>query len=135
MTMRGTRVQGLFLLALGVGWAQIGLPPTYPGGSPLPGGRTPRLPIPSRGGKDAKKDTKSDSKKGEPVQPLPSFRGFFRQMDEKQITLEMGDNRVLDFRRTSKTRFFAKGEEVKTPSYKAGDEISIEGTQDIGGYL
>jgi hypothetical protein len=56
-------------------------------------------------------------------------------MDEKSIALEMGDHRVLDFHRTSKTRFFKKDEEVKSPQFHEGDEILIEGTQDPTGYL
>src|SRR6185503_17888803 len=96
-------------------------------------GQTPRpgqgkgIPIPSRGGKDSKK---SDSS-----QPLPRFRGTLKRMDEKDVTLEMGDNRVLDFRRTSKTKFFQKGEELKSPQFHEGDDISVEATQDPGGYL
>src|SRR5689334_5985144 len=126
-------------LAVGISLAQIsppiggypgGYPPTYPGQTPYPG-RSPYpggrggIPVPSRGGKDSKK---SDS-----TQPLPSFRGTLKQMDDKSISLEMGDHRVLDFRRTSKTKFFQKGEEVKSPKFQSGDEISIEGTQDPGG--
>src|SRR2546427_832916 len=140
MILRGLTAS--FVLVLGVAVAQVnpqgggyppgGYPPSYPGQTPYPGrtphpGRGPGIPIPSRGGKDSKK---SDS-----TQALPSFQGKLKRMDDKSIALEMGDNRVLDFHRTSKTKFFQKGDEVKSPQFQAGDEITIEGTQDPTGYL
>src|ERR1043166_2359413 len=71
----------------------------YPGRSPYPGGGGSPLPIPGRRGQT--KPSKTDS-----TQPLPNFRGVLKHMDEKSIALELGDNRVLDFKRTSKTKFF-----------------------------
>jgi len=56
-------------------------------------------------------------------------------MDDKSIALELGDNRVLDFKRTSKTKFFKNGDEVKTPNFNPGDQISVEGPEEAGGYM
>ena len=56
-------------------------------------------------------------------------------MDDKSISLELGDNRVLDFKRTSKTKFFKGGEEIKTPNFKPGDQISVEGPEEANGYM
>jgi hypothetical protein len=56
-------------------------------------------------------------------------------MDAKSITLSLDDNRVLDFKRTDKTKFFKNGEELKTPEFKPGDQISIEGPEDQRGYM
>jgi len=57
-------------------------------------------------------------------------------MDDKSITLELGDHRILDFKRNSKTRFFKDGAEVKSPKFAAGDQLSIEGPRDqVGEYL
>jgi hypothetical protein len=56
-------------------------------------------------------------------------------MDQKALAIEMGDNRVLDFKRTSKTRFFKAGEEIKSPKFAMGDEVSVEASEEPGGYL
>ena len=53
--------------------------------------------------------------------------------DEKAISVELGDKRVMDFRRTDKTKFFKAGDEVKTPKFNLGDQVSVEATEDPGG--
>src|ERR1022692_1514533 len=50
-------------------------------------------------------------------------------MDNKTISLELNDNRILDFRRNDKTKFFKNGDEVKNPKFTAGDQLSIEGPE------
>ncbi len=124
----GLLVMGLLVVAAS---AQI-YPPGggYPGQSPYPGGRqptTPGIPIPGRGSKQ--QNTK------EPAKVLPNFRGHLKQMDDKSLTLELDDFRVLEFRRTDKTKFFKSGDEVKTPNFGGGDQISVEGSEDPGGYF
>ncbi len=105
----------------------------YPGGqSPYPGGRNPTgsgIPIPGRPGKSGKTD---GAKNG---QPLPNFRGTLKQMDGKSLSVELGDKRVLDFKRNDKTRFFKSGDEVKTPKFAAGDQLSVEAMEEPGGYM
>ena len=66
---------------------------------------------------------------------VPNFRGRLKQMDAKSIALSLDDDRVLDFKRTDKTKFFKNGEELKTPDFKPGDQISIEGPEDQRGYM
>src|SRR3954453_21563382 len=100
----------------------------YPGRSPYPGGGGSPLPIPGRRGQ-------SKPPKADPTQPLPKFRGVLKHMDEKSISLELGDNRVLDFKRTSKTKFFKGGEEIKSPKFNPGDQLSVEGPEEPGGYM
>ena len=56
-------------------------------------------------------------------------------MDAKSITLELDDNRVLDFKRTDKTKFFKGGDELKSPEFSPGDQLSVEGPRDQAGYL
>lgn len=136
---RGTRLSVCVLIAAGVAGAQIGYPGgyppggyppgrgPYPGGSPYPTGGGSPLPVPGRRGQQ--KPSKTDN------QPLPSFRGALKRIDEKSISLELGDNRVLDFKRTSKTRFFKGTDEIKSPKFNTGDELSIEATEEPGGYL
>ncbi len=124
----------LFLVGLAAAQAQVYPPGGYPGGGypgqyPYPGGSgrtTPGIPIPRRGNTQP---TKSAS------DPLPNFRGKLKQMDAKTISLELGDNRVLEFKRTDKTKFYKGGEELKSPDFKPGDQISIEGPEDSHGYL
>lgn len=104
----------------------------YPGQSPYPGGRQPTgsgIPLPGRKSKDPKA---SDSKNG---QPMPNFRGKLKHMDEKALSVELGDNRVLDFKRTGQTKFFKNGDETKTPKFSEGDQVSVEAQEDPGGFL
>jgi hypothetical protein len=133
----------LFLVALGAVQAQVGYPGGgypgggypgggypgggYPGQYPYPGGRGGTgIPIPRKGTTQPTKDAS---------QPLPNFRGKLKQMDAKTISLELGDNRVLEFKRTDKTKFYKGGEELKTPEFKPGDQVSIEGPEDTHGYM
>jgi hypothetical protein len=68
-------------------------------------------------------------------QPFPNFRGKLKQMDAKTLTLELDDNRVLDFTINSKTKFYKNGDEVKSPKFNPGDQLSVEGPQDAQGYM
>src|SRR5215469_5505975 len=114
--------------------AQIGYPgggyPRLPGQSPYPGG--PTIPgtgrTPRTGGS---KGTGTSS----PNQPLPSFRGKLKHMDAKALTLELDDFRVLEFRITSKTKYFKGTEEVKSPQFNPGDQLSVEAPYDAAGDL
>uniref|UniRef100_Q01RP5 DUF5666 domain-containing protein n=1 Tax=Solibacter usitatus (strain Ellin6076) TaxID=234267 RepID=Q01RP5_SOLUE len=106
----------------------------YPGQSPYPGQRQPTgtgLPIPGRSGKNKTADPRGSKNGG----PLPNFRGNLKVMDDKTISVELGDKRVMDFRRDSKTKFFKAGDEVKTPKFNPGDQVSVEAAEDPGGYM
>ena len=124
----------LFLVALAAAQAQVYPPGGYPGGgypgqSPYPGSRGPTIPgipIPRKSKTQPTKDAS---------EPLPNFRGKLKQMDAKTITLELGDNRLLEFKRTDKTKFYKGGEELKSPDFKPGDQVSIEGPEDPHGYM
>ena len=112
----------------GPGGYPPGYPSPYPGGSRVPG-QGPGVPRPRGGGKDSK-----TSNKKEP-QALPNFRGTLKQMDAKSITLELGDYRVLEFKVTGKTRYMKNGEEVKSPKFTPGDQLSIEASEEPGGFF
>src|SRR5450432_1338964 len=103
----------------------------YPGGqSPYPGGRNPTgsgIPMPGRTSK-----TKADPR-ANPNGPMPNFRGNLKVFEEKTLSVELGDKRVMDFRRTDKTKFFKAGDEVKTPKFNLGDQVSVEAQEDPGG--
>jgi hypothetical protein len=56
-------------------------------------------------------------------------------MDDKSVTVVLGDNRILDFKRTGSTKFFKNGDEVKSPNFAPGDQVSVEAQEDQTGYL
>jgi hypothetical protein len=139
-------VVGLILVVLlGLGTASAQYPGQYPPGQYPPGqyppgqyppgqyppGQYPRggqgipLPLPS------KKSSKTDTANA----PMPNYRGLLKQMDDKTISLELDDHRVIQFKRTAKTKFFKNGDEVKTPKFDPGDQLSIEGPADVDGFM
>lgn len=101
----------------------------YPGGgypgSGYPGSQTP-IPVPGRTGRSSK--TPAPNQNG----PLANFRGNLKVFDDKAISVELGDQRIMDFRRTDKTRFYKGGDEVKTPKFNLGDQVSVEAQTDPG---
>jgi hypothetical protein len=136
--VRVLRLSACALIGLGVAAAQV-FPPGgggypgggggYPGGrSPYPGGGGSGLPIPGKRGSQSK-TPKTDG------QPMPNFRGTLKHIDDKSISIELGDNRVMDFKRTGKTKFFKGGEEIKAPKFNPGDQLSIEGPEEPGGFM
>ena len=91
-------------------------------GQHLSGWRNPTgIPVP---GRTSKSKTPAPNQNG----PLPNFRGNLKVFDDKAISVELGDKRVMDFRRTDKTKFFKAGDEVKTPKFNLGDQVSVEAT-------
>jgi hypothetical protein len=56
-------------------------------------------------------------------------------MDAKTLSLEMDDYRVVQFRLTGKTKYFKSGETIKTPDFKPGDQLSVEGSEDPSGSI
>jgi len=145
----GVRLVGWLVFACSVALAQYpgqyppggypggGYPPggTYPGQYPpgqyppgnYPPGQYPNgrgVPIPSKG------STKPDANA-----PMPNFRGNLKQMDDKTITLELQDHRDMQFKRNGKTKFFKNGDEVKSPKFAIGDQLSVEGPEDAQGFF
>ena len=86
----------------------------------------PGIPVP---GRSSKNKTPAPNQNG----PLPNFRGNLKVFDDKTLSVELGDKRVMDFRRTEKTKFFKAGDEVKTPNFNVGDQVSVEAQTDPGG--
>jgi hypothetical protein len=146
-SVHGFRASAFLLLGLGLAGAQV-FPPGgggypgggypgggypgggggYPGGGRgYPGGGGSGIPMPG-----SKKQPKTTTSEG---QPLPNFRGTLKRLDDKSIAIELGDNRVLDFKRTGKTRFFKNGDEVKNPKFNLGDQVSVEGPEDNTGTM
>src|ERR1035438_568885 len=109
----------LVLFALGAASAQVYPPVGSPTGYPQ-GGGVPTL------GRSRTQPTPTNTKN----QPMPNTRGILKRMDDKIITLALDDDRMLDFHRNSKTKFFKGGDEVKDPHFNPGDQLSIEGPVD-----
>jgi hypothetical protein len=113
--------------------AQIGPYPggTYPPGQyPGPTGGGSGLPFPwPRGGKKGGSDSKA------PAEKVSRTTGKLSKIDEKSISMEAEDRRVLVFRRNSSTKFYKESQEIKAAELKSGDQISVEATEDQEGYL
>jgi hypothetical protein len=121
----------LLLVATAAVIAQVyppggGYPGTIPGQSPIPGTRPT-----TRGRTGAGADPRASAG----GQPLPNFRGTLKVMAEKSLSLLLGDERVLDFRRTDKTKFLKGGEELKNPKFNIGDQLSVEALEELNGTM
>jgi hypothetical protein len=117
------------LVAHSVLLAQIGRSPVpFPGGSSggplgIPG---TQLPIPRRGG---------GGSSGSAADSATHITGKLRRIDGQSVVVEASDGRILDFRRTSRTKFFKDSKEVGAVDLKPGDQVSVDGVEDRQGYL
>jgi len=84
----------------------------------------PGIPSPRRG------KSKTTTNNPDANKVLPSFQGALKRIDNKSIVLELDDFRVMDFRRTDKTKFFKNGAEIKPAEFNPGDRVSVEGQED-----
>ncbi|HYM10040.1 MAG TPA: hypothetical protein VEU62_04875, partial [Bryobacterales bacterium] len=116
---------------------QIGYPGGYPGGG-YPGGGYPGggggiggpgLPIPHRRKKKDKttKDTAPEA--------LSNVTGTLRQLDDKSVVVEAQDTRIINLKRTEKTKFYNDAKEAKPSDFKPGDHVQVEATQDAEGFF
>src|SRR6266478_6394570 len=108
-----------------------GYPPgRYPGGG-YPGGNYPGGPgIPMPGRKN-----KKTSKQEEDNQNLQSVTGMLRAMQDKQIIIEAQDTRIINFKRSEKTKFIKDGDDMKPSALQPGDHVLVECTQDQEGFF
>ncbi len=117
--------------------AQVGYPGGgYPGGG-YPGGGYPGggggvgLPFPRRG---KNKKTAKDKQK-EDNEPLNEVTGMLRSMNDKNVVVEAQDTRIINLKRTDRTKFLKNGEEIKASEIKAGDKVTVEARQDEEGFF
>ena len=104
----------------------------YPGGRYPGGGRVPGIggiPLPGRRGQK-----KTTSSKEAPQEQLIDITGMLRALEEKQVVVESQDSRIINLKRTPKTKFIKDGEDLKPSDLKAGDHLLIEATQDTEGF-
>src|SRR6266567_2221083 len=91
-----------------------GYPPgRYPGGN-YPGG--PGIPMPGR-------KNKKTSKQEEDNQNLQSVTGMLRALQDKQIIIEAQDTRIINFKRSEKTKFIKDGDDMKPSALQPGDHV------------
>ncbi len=103
-----------------------GYPGTIPGQTPLPGTR------PTQRGRTP---AGADPRAAQVGQPLPNFRGNLKVISDKTLSLLLGDQRVLDFKRTDKTKFYKGGDELKNPKFAVGDQLSVEALEELNGTM
>jgi hypothetical protein len=107
----------------------------YPGGYPpggyppgtYPPGSGPGIPRPRRG--------KKKSKKEDDQAPLSSMKGMLRKLDDQAVMLETEDARIVNLKRTDRTKFLKDEAEIKAGTLKPGDHVEVEYREGEDGYL
>src|SRR5437867_2246003 len=106
----------VFALSASDALAQIGYPGGGypPGGGRYPGGRYPGggIPMPGRG-KQSKTTTKEQDS-----QQLVTVTGMLRALNDKQVVVEATDHRIINLKRSEKTKFMKDGDDMK-PSFSS----------------
>ncbi len=106
---------------------------TYPGGQ-YPGGQYPGgtgggIPFPRRN-----KKTKDTSQQQQ--QPLQKLWGVLTKIDSTNLSINSDDNRTLECKLDSATKYYRKGEEISPSRLHPGDHLLVEVRQDDkGAYL
>jgi hypothetical protein len=115
--------------------AELPLFSQYPPGGYPPGGYPPGrypsgpgIPMPRRG-------KKKTTTKEEDQAVLQSLKGMLRKLDEKSVIVEPQDTRIVNLRRTDRTKFIKNGEEIKPTVLKPGDHLEIEYREDEQGFF
>ena len=128
---------GALVLFLG---AEVSLFAQYPPGGYPPGGYPPGsyppgqypsgpgIPMPRRG-------KKKTSTKDEDQAVLQDLKGMLRKLDDKAVVVEPQDTRIINLKRTDRTKFIKDGEEIKPSTLKPGDHLEIQYREDEQGYL
>ena len=63
------------------------------------------------------------------------LHGTIHTISKKEITLNRGDQNVMPFSITHKTRFFKDGKEVKWKAFQPGDGVTIQALEDFPGHF
>src|SRR5439155_14805718 len=95
-----------------------------------PGGGGPGIPMPGRG-----KKSKTTTSKEQDSAQLLTVTGMLRLLNDKQVVVEAKDTRIINLKRTDRTKFMKDGDEMKPSFFKPGDHLLIEATQDNEGFF
>ena len=66
---------------------------------------------------------------------VAGFKGKLRAIDKKTIVIESGDDQVVSFHRSRKTRFLADEKEVKPQDIPLGSLVTVDASKDSVGDL
>ena len=78
---------------------------------------------------------KKTTTKDEDQIPLQDMKGMLRKLDGKAVVVEPEDTRIVNLKRTDRTKFIKDGAEIKPDTLKPGDHLEIEYREDEEGYL
>jgi hypothetical protein len=67
--------------------------------------------------------------------PLVSIRGAMRSISKKDIVIDTGDDQILTFKRTKKTRFLKGASEIKPDAFPAAARVFVEASRAMNGDL
>ncbi len=63
------------------------------------------------------------------------LHGSIHTISKKEITLNRGDENVMPFSITRKTRFVKDGKEVKWKAFQRGDDVTIQAEENFPGHF
>ena len=69
------------------------------------------------------------------VTPAVTFRGSLRSIDKKEIVIDAGDDQILHFKRSKKTKFFKGDKEIKPDDFPDEAAVVIEANRAMNGDL
>jgi DNA/RNA endonuclease YhcR with UshA esterase domain len=67
--------------------------------------------------------------------PLANFTGTVHDISKKQVTIDTGDGNLLDFEINRKTKVMRAKKEIKAEEIMTGDQVTIEGRQEMLRFL
>ena len=69
------------------------------------------------------------------VAPAVTFRGKLRSIDKKEIVIDAGEDQILHFKRTKKTKFLKGDKEIKPDDFPDETAVVIEANRALNGDL
>ena len=67
--------------------------------------------------------------------PPVSIRGVLRSINKKDIVIDTGDDQILTFKRTKKTRFLKGASEIKPDDFPVAARVFVEASRAMNGDL
>ena len=67
--------------------------------------------------------------------PPVSMRGALRSINKKDIVIDTGDDQIVTFKRTKKTRFLKGATEIKPDAFPAAARVFVEASRAMNGDL
>jgi len=67
--------------------------------------------------------------------PLANFTGTVHDISKKQVTIDTGDGNLVDFEINRKTKVMRAKKEIKPEEIMTGDQVTIEGRQEMLRFL